>query len=137
MKQQHPKPLLIIALVLMIACKSNRSATENIESTDLPDIASSQLDAPAKCGKSDDGKYTLCQARAKQAESATVKFVVLEVASGELVYGPKSINGSVKWHSATQLRITDLPNYRLRDEEIAEYTYLFDLVDKKRIDANM
>jgi len=128
--------LPIILITPLFQCVSNKQKVTVVESVDIQSLAEERLSGSTKCVNNSDGNYVLCFTNAKKVNATKVTFIVLNNENGEILVDVNSISGTVKWHNATQLEIMNHPGYRIRDEELKNITYLYDIIKKKRVAAN-
>lgn len=129
--------VIIWALGLLPCCKTSNPAILNKREKEINIIASEKLGGNTKCVMTDDNKYALCSLNEKQPNPTTVTFMILNNQNGEVILDVKSINGKVSWYNNTQLKIIEYQDFRTNDQQPEGDTYLFDVLEKKRLKANI
>ncbi len=117
-------------VVVVFACKSNEKSTA--QTISIEKIATTQLGA--KFERKDNGDLSLCYSLENEI-SKWKNVIVIDRSSGELIYGPKKLNADVDWHSTEQLVIKEYPEVIEDKTSNSTFTYYYDLIAKKRIEA--
>lgn len=94
----------LVLLILVFACKTSISTSDSIS---LGDLAKKYVGE--NYSSNERGAYTLVASSPKFAGDSSLKFIVFETASGNIIYGPESLMGEVSWYADKELLVRETP----------------------------
>ena len=63
----------------------------------------------------------------------TIRFIVISLATNEIIHEEQLPNGKVNWHNSTQLKISTLPEMVRVTGQVQQHEYLFDIETKQKL----
>jgi hypothetical protein len=133
---------LIIITLFTVSCKGTKQSS--IKDIGQPEVSSSIIEELLITNL---GKNYECQARnqfslctsvdLKNTKEIWPTILVIDHNSSEILYGPEKTNSSISWYSDEVLKIIEKPEI-IRNKQSAEtFTYLYDLITKRKAKASL
>ena len=122
--------VVLIAIASAIGCKSSKDSRSIIRADE---IANKELGG--KLEKFPNGKYSLYVTSSKTPGVKWKSVLVIELETGDFVFGPKRINGDVSWLSESQLKVIEYPEVIKDKNSTTSYTYVYDLISGAKLES--
>ncbi|RXQ92194.1 hypothetical protein EO244_11635 [Ancylomarina salipaludis] len=126
-------------LLLMSGCGPNKQLAQVATSSSKQMyqlIAHKKYGENAECFLNPNLSYVLCQKRNPDTQlipNQLIEFFVYDIQKQKIIYEDKIANAEITWHNNTQLLITNQRGYITGPTDTGKWTYLFDLLTKKKI----
>jgi len=102
-------------------------------------IAQQKLGDKVECELNSNMNYALCKKvipEPKLNPNQLIEFFVYDIQNEEIIFEDKIPNAKIAWYNNTQLLITKQKGYITDHTDTGKWTYIFDLLSKKKISPN-
>ena len=123
------KYFLLIVILLVASCKSQKSS--GINNDNLDDLIVKKLGTNTNKTKNFNGNYILAWAEDNTSGTRLIRYCVWELEKGELIYAGTALRGNVKWLDNTTLLVEELPG--IVDSEQQNYKFKIDLNTRVKV----
>ncbi|MCY1634815.1 hypothetical protein [Marinifilum sp. D737] len=131
--------LNIILIMLFFGCATKNKLSEKLNESDqitYQQFAKDKFGEEVEFKFNSDKSYVICEklnSKSQPNPNQLKEFFVYDIINGVIVYEDKIASAKIEWHNKTQLLITMQKGYITNPKDTGKWTYVFDLIAKKKI----
>ncbi|GAB7087974.1 hypothetical protein [Marinifilum fragile] len=129
----------LVLIMLLFGCATKNKLNGNVSESDqvtYQQVAKDKFGEEVEFKFNSNKNYVICEkvnSKSQPNPNQIKEFFVYDIINGVTIYEDKVANAKIEWYNETQLLITKQRGYITNEEDTGRWTYIFDLITKKKI----